>query len=293
MDNVEVRIVQFPHPGSEHRPDAGGVKQWNRRDRPHARKFLQQRGRYVYSLSAASLSSDLYFWAEWEPESILIREFESERPQPRYLFRPVLCPKTSYRDLHNTDPFVFGERFYYSNCKLTGQMRYLKRGSLILFGSELGGGFVLDTVFVVAGSIDRTKANYKSLPVPDEFKQATLEPLYADHSGNASVCSDECGDDEVDDAPLYFGATHSAQIEGMFSFFPCLAGDSSNGFARPMLQESQFVMPKKAMGLKIGECGIDTAREFWQALVKQMLETRAGGDTLRLGVFAEMPSRVP
>ncbi len=54
----------------------------------------------------------------------------------------------------NTDPLVFGDHFLYSNCRQrqNGKMRDLAHGSLVLFGSKLGGQFVLDTLFVVDGS---------------------------------------------------------------------------------------------------------------------------------------------
>ena len=58
--------------------------------------------------------------------------------------------------LHNTDPFIFGDRFLYSNCKqaTSTRLRSLGRGSVIAFGSHTARRWVLDTVMVVAGSVD-------------------------------------------------------------------------------------------------------------------------------------------
>lgn len=41
--------------------------------------------------------------------------------------------------VHNTDPFVFGENFYYTNCKqqrFYRILRTLNNGSIIIYGSE-------------------------------------------------------------------------------------------------------------------------------------------------------------
>jgi hypothetical protein len=50
MEN-ELCLVQFIHPGGEHRPDDGLFKRWNRA--AHKRKFLKQGGMY---LSAGKLN---------------------------------------------------------------------------------------------------------------------------------------------------------------------------------------------------------------------------------------------
>lgn len=38
-------VIQFLHPGGEHKPDDGHLKGWNRKD--HQRTFLKSRGRYL------------------------------------------------------------------------------------------------------------------------------------------------------------------------------------------------------------------------------------------------------
>lgn len=57
-------VVQFLHPGLEHRPDAGCVKQWN--EGAHRRKFLLTSGKALRN--GQSIESDLFLWGEWEPE---------------------------------------------------------------------------------------------------------------------------------------------------------------------------------------------------------------------------------
>ena len=82
---------------------------------------------------------------------------------------------------HNTDPFVFGECFRYSNCRQTHceDLRKLAPGSVILFGSNLGGAFVLDTVFVVDFGVDYSWGEPASIADVDEpFRRIVLDPLF-------------------------------------------------------------------------------------------------------------------
>jgi hypothetical protein len=85
---------------------------------------------------------------------------------PHHIFSPYYQRPASYHRLQNTDPFVFGERFLFTICQqhtATGptQLRFLERGSVILFGSSVGRRFVLDTVFVVSRWIDHDHASYQ------------------------------------------------------------------------------------------------------------------------------------
>ena len=284
MQTDEIRVVQFPHPGTEHRPDNDGNKEWNELPHPHARKFLQQRGRYVNSIESKPATADLHFWGEWEPQSKLVRAIEGSAPNhPRNVVRPFLRPRRDVERLHTTDPFVFGDTFYYSHCKMIGKMTRLARGSVILFGSRIDGGFVLDTVFVVDEWMECTLDNFQSLPVPSIYQTATLEPLYSNRDG-CKPC--------LPGLRLYCGAMRSRPFEGMFSFFPCLPANRSNGFARPTVRKRPYINPNNARALKITECGIEQARSLWQAIANQVLNTRVDGERLRLGVFAELPEQV-
>ena len=115
-------FIQFPHPGGEHRPARGAqVISWNERYRnhkqnPHKRKFMRLRGEWTDEDGTNSGRSDLWAWGEWEPESDLICELnvpedDSRSPYPRYLWDPYyVIPKNGYEGLHNTDPFIFGNR---------------------------------------------------------------------------------------------------------------------------------------------------------------------------------------
>ena len=52
-------------------------------------------------------------WGEWEAESDLLCELEQPDQDsrfPGYLWRPYYIPRDNYERLHNTDPFIFGDR---------------------------------------------------------------------------------------------------------------------------------------------------------------------------------------
>ena len=77
------------------------------------------------------------------------------RGYPRFLHEPYWTAPPDLPNLQNTDPYVFGERFRYSNCRQNTKKgplptQRLATGSVIPFGSGLDGEFVLDTAMVVA-----------------------------------------------------------------------------------------------------------------------------------------------
>ncbi len=235
---------------------------------------------------------ELWAWGEWEPESRLIRELDQSRGNrdyPRYLWQPYYVLRDNYRGLHNTDPFIFGERFLYSNCRQgahsPGLMR-LGEGSVIAFGSGkqgVGGEWRwwLDTVFVVANSdlypvseADRVLKDWTS----DVFGIVTGGPLADNHEGG-------CAADVR--LRLYRGATPDDPVDGMFSFFPAQPAGDGTGFPRPGIDlpseyfnPACYIAPK---GVSREHCR-DQLHSIWMALVAQV---RQAG--LVLGTYAEVP----
>ncbi|MCI0689930.1 MAG: hypothetical protein L0Y54_22235, partial [Sporichthyaceae bacterium] len=202
-----VYVVQFPHPGPEHRPGPAATMQWN--TGAHARKFLHSPGRYLDGDGTAG-SDQLVFWGEWEPPSRVIERWPADGGLPRYLHQPVWSRPGSRQPRQNTDPWVFGETFLFSNCRqLTpagnpSALQRLTRGSIILFGSQLDGRFVLDTVFVVADAAPYTPNQAEHLDLDDAARACIIEPLTLpgrkDHSGAGFM--------------LYRGATVDAPVAG-------------------------------------------------------------------------------
>ena len=296
-------FVQFPHPGGEHRPDGHRKIGWNKtrrnkRDNPHRRKFMQFRGEWIDE-DGNTPTDDLRAWGEWEPESDLVRRFDQPH-HPRYLWRPYWIPKNSYRELHNTDPFIFGDSFLYSNCGQSAWSRQglkqLDQGSVIAFGSgKMIGGkrkWVLDTVLVVRDSVPYDPLNPREAlegKVPDEFLEVTGGPLavWAEdlRKGSASAA---CAP-KSEQLRLYLGATPDHRVNEMFSFFPAIPAVGKSNFSRPVVSlDHKYFNPNNWQAPKGARCNLcpDTLRGLWESLVAQV---RNAG--LLLGTRAEMPER--
>jgi hypothetical protein len=288
--NEKLCFVQFLHPGGEHRPDHGGIKWWNSKD--HKRKFLVRPGKYV--AGAKLIEAQLEFWCEWEPESRVLKAIADPIPHgPRFIYDPYYVLPQCYVGLQNTDPFVFGERFHYTGCrqrtsKAATQLRFLRRGSVILFGScENQSTFTLDTVFVVDRWIDHDRDNYSKVlngAISQEYLQITISAWYQEPSEKDSCIP--AGQKET--WRLYFGASYDMPLGGMYSFFPCLPHrDNSKGFPRPTIRIPGVVTNNLNMGMRLSDrSSVDEMRLLWDEVVEQV---RKQG--LELGVYAELPKR--
>ena len=287
-------FVQLSHPGREHQPDRGLERTWNTQKHGHARKFMQLHGQWVDE-NGNRQSGGLYAWGEWEPESELVRALDSPEGDwlhPRWLWRPYYVPKTSYEGLHNTDPFIFGPRFLYSNCFQPSKpgLRQLDEGSVIAFGSskKIDGKWqwMLDTVLVVRDLKDyhgfearNTLRDWTSCT----FLDVTIRPLTGD-SPQPKACASARGR-----LRLYRGATPDDPVDGMFSFFPASPECGDSGFKRPVIDLPVEYVNPRAFRAPRGfrrDRRPDELRGVWELLVEQVRE--AG---LVLGTFAELPER--
>jgi hypothetical protein len=183
----------------------------------------------------------------------------------------------------NTDPWVFGPTFLYSNCRqlnpsgTPSALQRLSRGSLILFGSVLDGEFVLDTVFVV-GESDAYRPVDGLTGVSDAFAVCTVESLAADPELSSEAIF-----------TLMRGATPRQPVDGMFSFVPCRRwiGDESR-FARPAVELADIIDARRRRGPS-GAGHVRPRAEVaaaWASIVKQV--TKAD---LELGVGLAEPPR--
>ena len=251
----EVLVVQFLHPGRECVPAAGvSVVGWNRGE--HRRKFLRVAGRCV-DASGVVRSGVLGIWAEWEAQSrVLERRSGPAGPLPRFVYQPLLA-RSEHAAGQNTDPFVFGPVFLFSNCRQFShqlnptRLQQLPPGSLLLFGSQLDGQFVLDTVRApyLIGQPDQPPGG----PVAAAFSVATLEPLAALPRFQGRT------------AQLYRGATYQDRGNGqMFSFVPARLDGAR--FPRPALPGSRFITPAMTMGFKITATSLDQVHALWQQI---------------------------
>jgi hypothetical protein len=283
-------FVQFIHPAGEHEPDDGLHKGWN--TNVHKRKFLNRVGRLVSNGKVEQ--SELLFWGEWEPESEAQRIEAPVARGPRFIYEPYYVVPKFYSGLQNTDPFVFGQQFHYTGCQQrtargATRLRYLSKGSVILFGScQNRNAFVLDTVFVVDHWIDHDRANYRKVlagEVSQEYKEVTISPWYQDPLIGGRSCAPASPRETW---RLYFGVTRDKPLHGMYSFFPCQTVEAkSKGFARPKISLLGVITDNLNQGKKLTERqSLGEMKLLWDKVAEQVEQ-----QGLALGVYAEMPQR--
>lgn len=274
-------VVQFPHPGSEHKPTPaiGAVMGWNTGE--HKRKFLRAEGHYV--LDGERRTGAYGFWGEWEPPSRVLQVWPKGDTLPRFLHEPLYrtpdSPAPEGEHFQNSDPLVFGDRFLYSNCRQqqNSKLRGLTAGSIVLFGS-MKGGFVLDTVFVVGGEAPR----------PFELGEAGV--LYDNALTDAVVFEPLA----TPPAPGQHCVAYTARMRAdgsdqPHSFVPCLPADADEPrFARPLLDPvgplADLIVPKLAMNAGVREVSEQQAADVWAHVAEVC--ARAG---LAQGVWAAPP----
>jgi hypothetical protein len=263
-----IYVVQFIHPGSEHNPGKANRMAW-RVTNPHARKFLRRPGRYLDG-NREEREADLVFWGEWEGPSDVVERWDHDDYLPRFLHEPIWGPPPTPGFRQNTDPWVFGDTFRYSNCKqLTyrGNPTALQRltpGSVVLFGSHLGGEFVLDTVFVVgdAEPDPYVPSDNGDLDVDDAFRVCTLNSVATTDGADALFT-------------LFRGATPGRPVNGMYSFVPCRRADAPYPrFKRPALASSRYVNPTIKQGMKGtgNPISLAGATKSWEQVRDQVLD---------------------
>lgn len=264
--STDNNIIQFIHPGGYDRRE--GEILWNRKK--HKRKLIKNEISFLDD-NGKSKNKLGYFWGEWEPYSIASREnFNGNKYYAHELFFPSVdkynasnisdnCSggcKNADNELLNTDPYVFGDHFYYSNCM---QNRYpilknLHKNDIIIFGSRVNGEFVLDTVFVVECRIKNAKCS-------DCFKTVTENLLDKESNNN-----------------IYKGKMYNkkAKKDEIYSFFPC----SDKPFDRPILALEGITKQKQGIHYIKGK----SSKEIWNDIVAAV---KSKG--LKIGVWAKEP----
>ncbi len=270
------KAIALIHPGTEFNVDPPppcaeqwvweepghiGIRQWNN-ELSHRRKFLIAKGKYRELPNSPDKCGAITFWGEWEPRSRatrLVARNNRKCLQPEFVHRPIPVLAGEPRGCQNTDPFVFGDRFYYTNCSQTGIMRLLDNGSVILFGTPYphSDEFHVDTVFVVRDYV--SPCAYLAAPdhLPQQLRLATLDlgGLAANNLG----------------LRFYKGATPADGCP--FSFVPCrpAPGDQPLGHARLRLCRRAFGIRRTFQGHPFIECveTQDQCSEFWWRVVKE------------------------
>jgi hypothetical protein len=276
------RIIQFSHPGEQiviskrskrnglayrFNNDNSGVRFWNNENR-HFRKFLVNNGLYLTDLEAAPKEGRLHFWGEWEPQSNFTLTGLTGKYVPNAIHEPFFT--SMGQGIHNTDPFVFGKYFYYSNCKQgRNKMNSLSSGDIIIFGSEFSDGFALDTVFVVKDSISTYEYRKDPTRVPDLLRRITLD------INNLYINNNEFR--------LYKGEMYQDSTKSIFSFFPCKLANQGT-YPRPMLSFDKFGLQSPGAGTVLRDIKYTSSEFFWFDLIE---EIRKQG--YYLGIQTDMP----
>lgn len=259
-------IIQLIHPGGYDRRE--GKILWNRGK--HKRKLIKNEILFLED-SGKSKNELGYFWGEWESYSIASREnFNGNKYYAHTLLLHSTdndktgvisdsCSggcKNADNGLLNTDPYVFGNHFYYSNCMQNKYpiLKNLRENDIIIFGSRVNGEFVLDTVFVVDCEITNDECS-------DCFKSVT---------GNLLTKESNC--------KIYKGKMYNekAKKDEIYSFFPC----SNKPFDRPVLDLEGITKQKRGVHY-IKE---KSSKEMWNNIVAAV---KSKG--LKIGVWAKEP----
>lgn len=280
----QVYIVQFLHPGGEHRPTKTQRKngsqpyEWNFSD--HKRKFMKVKGQYIDQNNKLQNTDELYFWGEWEPWSNVhpIDTHNQSAVFPEFIHEPIFY-KDSKKDpkffngkknqhRQNTDPFVFADQFLYGLCqqnRKTGptKLQYLAPGSIILFGScKQKNYFALDTVFVIS---EKRKYSPKSFNNDLSYIPQNYDRIM----GFDDWPLPDCTLNLVEYKGASFNTPYEAYKEKMYSFVPCkVAGDGANGFERVKLtnKDLSFISDRLNQSFKVTKSTIADNIDFWKTI---------------------------
>jgi hypothetical protein len=246
-----------------------GLRRWNKSPNPHYRKFMVHPGRYVTKPDAKiEVEALLNFWGEYEGTS----EFElmQENEKETYWNNPTAIHSPLFSEgeegNQNTDPNIFGNRFYYAICK-KGELNTITPGDIVLFGSEFGSksnvAFYLDTLMVIKDEINVNGSEFDK-----EYKELTLNRLIDSDTGNSLT-------DNVHTGVTF---TDRKSAEGCFSFVPCReAGSYPYGFGRPVINNTTITKylrkPGAYTGYKSTPVGSkEEVCELWHLIANEVLK---------------------
>ncbi len=272
------QFIQFIHPAPQPRYGRrnSGIIPWNLTLNPHKRKFISNNGHYITTTNQIN-SGNITFWGEWEPESNFTKIPVTTRHSPIAI---NTIPGTTLTlpflgTPHSTDPYVFDNSFYYTNCKQTKFCNILKSlppKSIIVFGSKINGCFCLDTLMVIQGSsfqFTPTTFSRTNLPfsISNKFIDSVITPLTR-VSPNQQFC-------------FYSGATYNNPLiinnTPIYSFVPYTTG--RRPFDRPIIN-SKYINHCLAMGIKSSILSNRQILNEWQNIVDQVQR-----NNLNLGVL--------
>lgn len=275
-------VVEFTHPGAEYLPlkrkadpnviwdssdRRSGTRKWNELN-SHKRKFLSVSGQSTDGLARRPTETELTIWGEWEAQSTFSSTGLPKGEGPQFIHKPFLneCYDGSRR--HNTDPYVYGDSFWYTNCKQQPNnfLTRLDLGSVIIFGTEKKEGFFLDTVFVVGEVFSNPLNKTLLMNASNQLKSTNFL-----HNNIAR-------DDAKSHLKFYRGLMYTESPK-FFSFVPSkpFSAGSPQFHERPLLSPSdEFELQKpgaRTVCTRLmkdrrvnGSIPIEVARNYWMKL---------------------------
>lgn len=286
--NLKRLIVEFTHPGCEYIPKkrgedhhvlwsddtrGSGVRIWNELG-SHKRKFLVSGGRYITDKTANPQMSKFTYWGEWEAQSHFRHSGLPRGARPQFIHEPYLDLSYDGPRRHNTDPFTYGEHFWYTNCKQKrdGFITQLDNLSVILFGTEFAEGFRLDTVFVV------DKGHRP--PFSDDFIDSAPQQLKS-----TNFLHNNLARSPENDYLTFYKSLNYDESPTLFSFVPCRPFSSG----KPTTHDRPLLEPWEKFGLqkpgartvcsrllkaemKDGSLPQEIVKKFWNSIVDCCLD---------------------
>lgn len=265
-----------------------GVRLWNRciineKSNSHKRKFIEHIGKFIENIENPTEESGvLRFWGEYEGYSrffLLDRKMHTPYWNSPYAVHMPFFYKKNIND-QNTDPFIFGETFYYAVCK-KANLKNLNPGDLILFGSEFGKRgnekFYLDTLFVVDKEL------------PSIIDNKVFDYIYIESTLNRIGLSK----DSFGVMPIHTGLKFSLNRPNLYSFVPSRMAHFET-FGRPVIDTLKYGLQKP--GARTGSKSrildnSESIQAIWKSLAYDVINQGfvLGTHFNKLNIFDKLP----
>lgn len=141
----------------------------------HRRKMItSDYANYIDDKGILHSGQKIFFVGEWECCSQVMKNVykKTNNADFSYIHTPFLTEYDYMPQVMNTDPFVFGEKFYYTCCKIDESMQ---SGDIVIFGSyknDETNDIIVDTVIVLDEKIYRCEE--PSFQFPSSYYDVTL-----------------------------------------------------------------------------------------------------------------------
>ena len=235
----------------------------------HRRKCIMRPGLSLTSISGNPIKENLVFWGEYEPYSRACILGNAQGPKALH---DVLYPASgNYAcpiDGLNTDPYIYGDEFYYICCGRKDNKEAIQYvpDDIILFGSTKKSSrdngtydFELDTVFVVKGI-----RSIESFDVNSQYYKIGIQPHMNLLRANGLLDSQNLN--------VIVGRMYSENAD-MFSYVPAWpALKDIAQFKKPIIDLTMFGYPE-LRNPQINHDPIECKYEDWLRLTTTVLET--------------------